>query len=182
MKNNYHLTPCVIAMALSLSGCFGSNDTSDIQAFIDDVSSRPRGSIEPIPVFKPYQSFIYSASSLRSPFEQPVQTDPDVEIKTKGSSVKPDLDRPKEHLEFFTLSELAMVGTIQGKDRNLWALIKDGDGSIVRVKKGQHMGQNHGRVVNLSQTKISLIEIVPDGLGGWVERPKTIALNGLSGK
>jgi type IV pilus assembly protein PilP len=75
-----------------------------------------------------------------------------------------------------------MVGTLARDDGVLWALIKDGDNSVVRVKEGNYMGQNHGRILSISEYRINLIEIVPNGLGGWIERPRTLALEGLGGE
>jgi type IV pilus assembly protein PilP len=39
------------------------------------------------------------------------------------------------------------------------------------------MGQADGRVTEISPSKISVVEIVPDGLGGYMERPASLALN-----
>jgi type IV pilus assembly protein PilP len=39
------------------------------------------------------------------------------------------------------------------------------------------MGQADGRVTEVSPSKISVVEIVPDGLGGYMERPASLALN-----
>jgi len=55
-----------------------------------------------------------------------------------------------------------------------WALLSDGSGGIHRVTQGNHLGRNHGRVVAVHENKIDVVEIVPDGQGGWVERPRTL--------
>ncbi len=166
---------------LMLAGCSGSSDTSDLKRFMDDTLSKPRGRVEPIPVFKPYEFFSYSAAGLRSPFELPVVDASDVQVHA-GSDVKPDFERPKEHLEQYAMAELAMVGTLMREEGALWALVRDGDGGVVKVKTGQFMGQNHGRIVAVTDYKINLIEIVPNGQGGWIERPRTLALEGLGGE
>jgi len=169
---------CFLALVVLLSGCSSGSDTSDLKVFVDDVLSQPRGRIKPIPVFKPYEFFNYSAAGLRSPFELPVIVDTEIRIET-ADNVTPDFDRPKEHLEQFGFGELSMVGTMRGADSALWALVKDGNGSVVRISEGQYMGQNHGKVMSISETRISVVEIVPNGLGGWIERPRTLALDGL---
>ena len=70
-----------------------------------------------------------------------------------------------------------MVGTLQKQDSDtLWALISDNEGGVHRVKEGQYMGKNHGRVVGIQTGSISLIEIVPNGVGGWIERPRSVTL------
>lgn len=172
----------VMALVSTLQGCGGTADTSDLQQYVNDLQKRPRGRIEPIPVFKPYEYFSYSAAGLRSPFELPVVVDESLKSAGPDSDVRPDLDRPKEHLEQYPLAELAMKGTMSGSDGILWALVRDGDGGTVRVREGSYMGQNHGRIINISENRMNLIEIVPNGLGGWVERPKTIALDGIGGE
>lgn len=171
----------LLTAALLIAGCSGNEGTADIKRFMDDTQSKPRGRIEPIPVFKPYEFFSYSAAGLRSPFELPVIVDEEMKVKG-GSDVHPDLERVREHLEQYPLSELSMVGTLKREDDVLWALIKDGDGSVVRVKEGYYMGQNYGQIKSVSEYRLNLIEIVPDGLGGWIERPRTIALEGLGGE
>lgn len=169
----------MILMAFTFVGCSSSSDTSDLKVFVDAALSKPRGRIEPIPVFKPYEFFNYSAAGLRSPFELPVVIETEIKVQTDSALVTPDFDRPKEHLEQYPFGQLAMVGTMQGGS-GLWALIKDGEGSVVRIQEGHYIGQNHGRVVSINEYRISVIEIVPNGLGGWIERPRTLALEGLN--
>jgi len=165
-----------------VSGCSPSGNVSDLHKYVEDVSSKPRGRVEPIPEFKPYEAFSYSASALRSPFSLPVVADEDERLNTNGLDIRPDTDRAKEYLEQFKIDELGMVGTLQKPEGDLWALVRDGSGGVVRVREGEYMGRNHGRIVSITSDRINLIEIVPDGLGGWLERPRTLALNGMAGE
>ena len=165
---------------LSLTGC-GSADNTDLKQFVAEAISAPRGRVEPIPEFKPYESFTYSASALRSPFSLPISEE-EVEVQDAGMDISPNTDRAKEYLEQFNIGDLYMVGTLQKPDGALWAHIRDGNNSVVRTKVGEYMGQNHGRIVSISDSRINLIEIVPNGNGGWLERPRTIALEGTSGE
>jgi type IV pilus assembly protein PilP len=71
---------------------------------------------------------------------------------------------------------MRMVGTLQLHGRN-YGLVQGKDGLVHRVAPGSFMGQNDGRVVDVTSTKISIIEIVPDGLGGYIERPAALALS-----
>ena len=74
-----------------------------------------------------------------------------------------------------------MVGTL-AQGPTTFALIKDGDGGVHRVQTGDFMGTDHGRILAVTDTNIDLIEIVPDGTGGWVERERTVSLpNGAQG-
>lgn len=57
-----------IALGLSLallSGCDGSSDFDDLQTYMEEVRARPKGTIEPLPAFIPYEAFTYSAAALR---------------------------------------------------------------------------------------------------------------------
>ena len=176
------LRPFVIVTALALlAGCSASGDLQVLQAFKNTTLSKPRGRIEPIPVFKPYEFFSYSAAGMRSPFELPVLEGEKIQIRV-GEQITPDFDRPKEHLEQYPVSQLKMVGTLERDDGVLWALVRDGDGGVVRVKEGNYMGQNYGKISAVSEYKINLLEIVPDGNKGWIKRPRTIPLDGLAGE
>ncbi|RMF17861.1 MAG: pilus assembly protein PilP [Gammaproteobacteria bacterium] len=168
---------CLAGVAAMLSGCGGSGDFSDLEAFVAEVKARPKGRIEPLPEFKVYQAFTYSAANLRSPFQPPQDVKlAEVEAKPK-SNIKPDFDRPKEPLEAFALSSLNMVGTIRkAGDPTLYALIADDQGGIHRVRVGNYIGKNFGRITALDETHIEIVEIVSDGQGGWFERPRSLSI------
>ena len=85
-----------------LAGCGVSSGTADLKQFVDDVMSQPRGVIEPLPVFEPYEAFSYSATGLRSPFDLPVNLDEVIKQATPESDVQPDLNRSKEQLEQYS--------------------------------------------------------------------------------
>ncbi len=68
-----------------------------------------------------------------------------------------------------------MLGVINmGSDS--YALVKAPDGVVHRVSRGNHMGQNYGRITRISESQIDLVEIVPDGFGGFMERPANLTL------
>lgn len=168
------LTVAVLLLCAGLAGCSGGKSNIDLQTFMDETRRRPGGDVEPLPAFRAYQSFMYSAATLRSPFDPPVKIIQEY-ILGKRSDLKPDLNRQKEYLEGFSLSSLHMVGTIK-KDDTLWALVTDGQGGVHRVTLGNYMGKDHGKVVVTTPTQLTVVEIVSDGLDGWVERPKTLEL------
>jgi len=163
-----------LVMALSvLAGCGSSSDFSDLRSYMDEVRARPKGNIEPLPKFQPYESFTYRAASLRSPFQPPVKID--VVARQKGSQeVKPDESRVKQFLEGFNIETFEMVGTLRN-DHEFFALI-NGAGGVHRVKVGDYLGRNHGKILVIDESKIDLMEIVPDGEGGWLERPRSLSL------
>jgi type IV pilus assembly protein PilP len=158
----------VIAALLALSGCADGND--DLRARIEEIKSRPGGRIEPLPEVKPYETFSYAAADQRSPFEAGAPATAGVQ-----NGLRPDTNRPREFLEQFSLDTLKMVGTLDLGGRN-YGLIQSRDGLVHRVLPGNHLGQNDGRITAVEEGKISLIEIVPDGMGGFIERPAALAL------
>lgn len=159
-----------------LAACSGG-DYQDLDAFMAEKKARSGGVIKPIPVFKAYTAFTYGAAGNRGPFDRPVEVTEITRLQMT-SNVKPDTNRAKEFLEQFPLDSLGMVGSLQLGDV-LWALVKDGNGGVQRVKTGNYVGRNHGRIVEATDTYLSVIEIVPNGVDGWVERPKTIKLQTL---
>ncbi|MGG5871164.1 type 4a pilus biogenesis lipoprotein PilP [Pseudomonas peli] len=157
---------------VALSGCDGS-DFSDLQVYMDEVRARPKGEVEPLPKFQPYESFAYSAAALRSPFQPPVKLE--VADRQKGSKdVKPDETRTKQFLEGFNIETFVMVGTL-ANDSGAFALVS-GAGGVHRVRVGDYLGRNHGRILAIDESKVDVIEIVPDGEGGWLERPRSLSL------
>lgn len=158
---------------LALSGCDGVNDRTDIDAFIKEVNEKPKGTIEPIPRFQTYQAFTYQASNMRSPFQPPVRVEQ--AEKQKGSrNVHPDPNRAKQFLEGFNIEDFEMVGILANASGK-FALMKGG-GGVHRVKAGDYLGQNDGKITAISDTEVDVMELVPDGEGGWLERPRAILL------
>ena len=158
-------------VALSLSACGGAND--DLRAYIDDVKARPGGRIEPLPPIEPAPTFAYEPGQRRSPF---MPEEPAARRNTGPGAVEgPDPNRPREELEKFPLDTLRMVGTLADR-RASFGLVQTTDGLVHRVAVGNHMGQNYGRIVAISDSEIQLVEIISDGLGGYLERPAAIGL------
>jgi type IV pilus assembly protein PilP len=83
--------------------------------------------------------------------------------------------RPREFLEQFPIDSMRMVGTLNLQGKN-YGLVQGRDGLVHRVLPGNFVGQNDGRIVGIAPTKISIIEIIPDGLGGYIERQAALAL------
>lgn len=163
-------------MAALLAACAADDEMGELRDSLEEIKQRPRGAIQPPPEFKSQPTFTYSAHKLRSPFLPPSDEAllPDSEVK----AVAPDLTRPKEYLEQFNIEALRMVGTIAKSNGPLVALVRDGSGSTQQVRVGNFLGKSFGRVIAVEETRVSVVEIVPDGHDGWVERPRTIRLEG----
>ncbi len=157
-----------VLVGLGLAGC--SSGQSDLQKWIAETKKKPGGRIQALPEVKPYETYVYSASKLRSPF-QPVGPN-----ATGGlTGVRPSSRRNREFLEGFSLDTLKMVGTFK-VGSSFYGLVQSKDGLVHKVQPGNYLGQNDGKVTEITGGKISLVEIIPDGLGGYIERPASLAL------
>jgi type IV pilus assembly protein PilP len=164
-------TAPVIAVALAglvAAGCSGGQ--SDLQKWIADTKKKPGGRIQALPEVKPYETYVYSAGKLRSPFQPAGSAGPN------GPNLRPSSRRNREFLEGFSLDTLKMVGTFK-VGPNFYGLVQSKDGLVHKVQPGNYLGQNDGKVTEITGGKISLVEIVPDGLGGYIERPASLALS-----
>ena len=167
---------CILTASWLLLAC-ASESTTDLELYVEEVKGQQKTSIEPLPEFEPYESFIYQAADLRDPFTEPTFSQPRAAtMQASGNGITPDFERPTEPLEEFTLDSLRMVGTLEQYD-DTWALINDTDGTIHRVQPGNFAGQNHGKISRITEYKVELTEIIPDGIGGWVERQASIAIS-----
>lgn len=131
-----------------------------------------RGKVDPPPDIKPYEPFTYdNATGLPDPFKP--RTDARNPRRT-GQNL-PNLDRPKEELEDFPLESLKMVGFLF--QRNVGhAVIRSAEGKVYRVKAGNYIGQNFGRIASVSETEVKIKEMVQDSAGDWSERESNLQL------
>ncbi len=154
--------------ALVAAGCSGGQ--SDLQNWIAATKKKPAGRIQALPEVKPYETYVYGAGKLRSPFQ------PQGTAGVNGQSLRPSSRRNREFLEGFSLDTLRMVGTFK-VGSSFYGLVQSKDGLVHKVQPGNYLGQNDGKVTDISGGKISLVEIIPDGLGGYIERPASLALS-----
>ncbi len=164
-------------ITILLAGC--GEGFGDLRQFVQGIRAQPPGRIEPIPEFQPYQNFEYASHDLRDPFKlvdfRRPEENPE-EINQLADGLRPNIDRVREPLEDFPLDTLRLKGTIDDKDGIKWGLIFAPDNTIHRVLEGNYMGQNHGRIITVTDQIIELTEIVPDGLGNYIERSSAVAL------
>jgi type IV pilus assembly protein PilP len=169
--SDYLRAAALIALAAITSGCTGDN--SDLERYIAEVKARPGGRIEPLPVIRPYESFAYEAYDLRSPFMPDTPMGPP---SAPGGGLRPNPERSREFLEQFPLDTLSMVGTMTVGGA-YYGLVQTPDTLVHRVQAGNYVGQNDGRIVAIGEEEIKVIEIVPDGIGGYIERSASIGLD-----
>ncbi|TAL59097.1 MAG: pilus assembly protein PilP [Legionella sp.] len=156
----------LVALSVLLTAC--SSDNTDLQNYINEVKQRPGRPIEPIPKLSPLPIFKYPEGDVRrSPFK-PVNVH-------KTDQFAPDQKRKKQPLEMFPLDALKFVGTL--KEGNvIWALIKEPDNQVLRVRIGDYMGQNYGRVIAIKEDMLKLEESLQDA-GKWQKKVTTINLD-----
>jgi type IV pilus assembly protein PilP len=163
----------ITVAALSLSGC-GGEQFSDLKQFVKESGEGLRGRVEPIPEVRQFEPFAYNAFDLPDPFK-PRKTVADTRRGT-GGGPHPDLNRRKEALEAFPLESLQMVGTLEQKQVR-FALIKTPDNNLYRVKSGNYLGQNFGVVTSISESTVTLKEVIQDSSSGsWTERTSSLQL------
>ncbi|MBN8717250.1 MAG: pilus assembly protein PilP [Stenotrophomonas sp.] len=157
----------LLLVTLSLAACGGSR--GDLEKWVAEVKARPAPALEPLPTMQQFETFEYTAQNMRDPFDQTFTGE-------GAGGPRPDPGRRKQTLEMFSLDSLKMVGTL-GSGKNLVALVMAPDKVTYRVKPGDYMGQSDGRVTGVFEDRIELVELVPDGAGGWLERPAKMALD-----
>jgi len=167
-QRNILIVALAAVLLAPLAGCGGG--TSDLKRELEEKKKRPGNRIDPLPEIKPYEVFNYDPSGLRSPFQ------PSVAVVAPGAGgLRPDAHRNREYLEGFSLDTLKMVGTLHQGGKN-YALLQTKDGLIHRVLPGNHVGQNDGKITAITDSKVTVVEIVPDGLGAYMERQAAISL------
>ena len=167
--NSVTLRCALVIALLLLSGCMKGD--SDLRKWVTDEKNLPGGPLPPLPVLKTFETFEYHDQGQRDPFA-PSLAEQRAEETEKNTM--PD-QHPKEKLEEFALDSLKMVGTI-GAGSGMYGLIRDPEGTISRVKPGNYLGQNYGKIKAISPSKIELVELVTNGNGGWLERPTAIEI------
>lgn len=184
-RRRFALYPVLLPVCLTLlmSGCV-SRDISDLENQVAQILARPGGRIEPLPEVQPYEAYAYQSADLElnSPFKLFYVIDiPEI---TDGAVVDDGLtdemrrevrERNREELEQFELDSLRMVGTLEN-ETNDWAIVRDPEGVVHRVRQGNYMGRNIGKVINIFEDRIELREIIQNTNGRWEEREAALAL------
>jgi len=183
--NQIQLGGTIIAIILLLTAC-ANDDMGDLTQFIKTTNARKNTNVSPLPEFKHVPSYFYEVENMRDPFipfmeaqqqdlnfqglEQAQQGD------KKANCPHPDPHRVRVGLELMPLDSLKMTGTLE-QDKVLWALILASDGTIYRVRSGDFMGLNSGKVISIEETKVELLELIPNREGCWDETVTSLTLD-----
>ena len=168
---------CVLGMAFALSGCFG-DDQQDIRQWMQEQRNSAKPNVPPVPEPKKFTPEPYKNDVSIEPFSnlklaQALKRESN-QATANAALVAPELSRRKEVLEGFPLDAIAMVGTMLPKGTPV-ALVKV-DKLLYQVRVGSYLGQNFGKIVKLSETELTMREIVQDAAGEWIERQATLQL------
>jgi type IV pilus assembly protein PilP len=162
---------------LFLAGCTSSSE-DDIRKWMVEERNQTRPKVAPIPAPKQFKPEAYTNAATIEPFSnqkltQALKRDSS-QVAANGALVAPELARRKEPLEAFPLDSMFLVGSILKAGQPV-ALVKV-ENLLYQVKIGNYLGQNYGRVTKISETEVSLREIVQDAVGEWIERVATLQL------
>lgn len=163
---------------LTLAGCTAGR--RDLEDWVAAEKAKKGAPIDPLPVVKTFETFEYKSQDsagveLRDPFSPSLEERREEQLAEGGNGPRPDQNRTPELLEKYPLDGLSMVGTL-GIGDAIEGLVKDPDGVVHRVHKDNYLGQNYGRITAIAEDRIELVELVPNGAGGWMERQASIAL------
>jgi type IV pilus assembly protein PilP len=157
-----------IMVLFALTACESQKD-QDLAHYMDRIKEKSPRPLTPIPAFIPLEKFVYPENDVRrSPFKQKA-------VIKEDDKLAPNTKRPRQLLEQFPLDALKFVGVLkQGSD--VWGLISQPGGEVDRVKIGDYMGQNYGKITNISDTSLTLEETVRIG-DKWEKKMTTFTLN-----
>ncbi len=160
-------------LVLNLAACSGSDD--ELQAWMEQQRHEVQPSVKPLSPPQKFNPQAYAGMDRAEPFSAQKFTGVlKQEARQPNSAVAAELNRRKEPLEAFPLDNMAMVGSVNRKGVP-FALLKV-ENLLYQVKVGEYLGVNYGKITKISETEITLREIVQDAAGEWIERPTTLQL------
>lgn len=167
----------LVVLALILTGCTGSKE-DELRQWMVEQKAQTRPKVSPISEPKQFQPQAYALVTDVDPFSllkltQALKRESS-QAASNGALIAPELARRKEALEAFPLDAMAMVGSLVKSGQPV-ALVKV-ENLLYQVRPGSYLGQNYGRVMKISETEVTLREIVQDAVGEWIERSATLQL------
>lgn len=158
----------LIGLSIFVVGCAAEGD--DLRTWMEREASAMVGRIPPLPEIKPFPVVRYDQGDKVEPFAVSR-----IQPETRAASVGgPDMSRPREPLEAFPLESMNMVGSLMQNER-AHALITV-SGRIHQVAVGNYLGQDHGMITRVTESEVTLNEVVEDLNGDWVERTSRLLL------
>lgn len=159
--------------ALMLSACGANHE--ELQAWMDQQRREVRPNVTPLTPPKKFDPQPYGAVTLVEPFSnQKLTVAIKQETRQPNSLITAEINRRREPLESFPLDSMSMVGSLNREGRP-FALLRV-DNLLYQVKVGDYLGQNYGRITAITETEVTLREIVQDATGEWIERAGALQL------
>ena len=170
-------TGSLLTVALGLAGC-GSSDQEQLQQWMTEQRNQSKPRVERLPEPTKFSPQPYTEEGSVEPFStqklaQALKRDSS-QATANAALIAPELARRKEPLEASPLDAAAMVGSLIKAGRPV-ALVRV-DNLLYQVHVGNYLGQNYGRITKVTETGITLREIVQDAAGEWIERTATLQL------
>lgn len=161
------------SMAFALTGC--GEEQQELSQWMEQQKREVKPNVQPISPPKKFVPQPYIALNGVEPFSaQKLTVALKQEAKQPNSLLAAEINRRKEPLEAYPLDSMRMVGSVTKTGRP-YALLKV-DNLLYQVKPGDYLGQNYGKITKISETDVSLREIVQDAAGEWIERVSTLQL------
>ncbi len=155
------------------SGCAGEQD--ELQQWMEQQKREVKPSIQPLNAPKKFNPQPYASMDGVEPFStQKLTVALKQEARQPNSLLSAEINRRKEPLEAYPLDSMSMVGSVVKQGRQ-YAFLRV-DNLLHNVKLGDYLGQNYGKITKISETDVSLREIVQDAAGEWIERTSVIQL------
>ncbi len=164
----------LLLAALTLLGAC-SSEQSELRAWMDDVKRNTQPIRDQIPEPKKFEPYRYDNVSQVDPFSNAkLQAALDRLNKRPTAGPRPDDNRRREALENFPLETIRMVGHL-ADNKQAFALLQ-AESVVYQARAGNYAGQNHGRIVKVTESEVTLKELVQDAAGDWVERESSLRL------
>ena len=173
MRTGLRRLVVMVGIACVLAGCGGEQD--ELQQWMEQQRNQAKPSVQPLSPPKKFNPQAYVAGDAVEPFStQKLTVALKQEARQPNSLMASEQNRRKEPLEAFPLDSMSMVGSVVRQGRT-FALLRV-DNLLYQVKSGDHLGQNYGKITRISETDVTLREIVQDAAGEWIERPAALQL------
>lgn len=160
-----------------LVGCADSGD-EELQAWMAEQRNSMRPKTEAVSEPKTFKPQAYVDTGALDPFSirkltSGFKSDAASPV-TNSALIAPELNRRKEPLENYPLDVMGFVGSLKKTDKQA-ALLRV-DKLIYQVNVGSYIGQNYGKITKITETELTVREIVQDAAGEWIERQAVLQL------
>ncbi|RPJ66813.1 pilus assembly protein PilP [Alteromonas sediminis] len=163
----------------ALSAC--SPQMDDLVAYTEEVKQRVPSTIEPYPEFEPQPVFVYSAQDLRSPFNPTEKASAPVQAQVQTNCLQPDFARSKQPLEQYGIDALKLTGNFTTNGVR-WVLFSTNDGALHKATQGSRLGLFFGKIIAISDSSVTIEELLPDGAGCWQRQEVVLSLDTRGGE